>query len=252
MFLRRIANALRRQDWAVISIEFVMVISGVLIALQLDQWSQRRALDALEIKYFKAVREDIKRNISDIGDAVKTLNTVTRFGYDALNTIKTKKCKSHCWPEVAAFFHASQWIDSRLNDTSFEEMKRAGFPRDAELREQLNHYHDLFAQTTVLNSELPEYRELARSIIPAKMQAHMWAHCFSFSGRNQTIIVDCPSPEDLSEVKQTFEKLVSTPNIETTLTFWMSTVHLQTMAMSQDSDEPRQIIESLTKLIGDE
>ena len=108
MFLHRIANALRRQDWAVIIIEFVMVISGVLIALQLDQWRESRAVDAREIKHLEAVREDIKRNIIDIGDAESALRTVTRFGYDALSTIATKQCASDCWLEVAAFFHASK------------------------------------------------------------------------------------------------------------------------------------------------
>lgn len=249
MFLHRIANALRRQDWAVIIIEFVMVISGVLIALQLDQWRESRAVDAREIKHLEAVREDIKRNIIDIGDAESALRTVTRFGYDALSTIATKQCASDCWLEVAAFFHASQWIDGRLNNTAYEEMKREGFPRDINLRDKLSIYHDLFVQTTLINAELPEYRELVRSIIPAHMQEHMWAYCFSFNGRNQTLIADCPPPKNLANVKETFDALTQNPRVELTLNFWLSTFSLVTLAMKKQEGQPDKIIADLTTYI---
>ncbi len=164
-------------------------------------------------------------------------------------TIDTNECASDCWLEVAAFFHASQWIDGRLNNTAYDEMKRAGFPRDVNLRDKLNIYHDLFVQTTLINSELPEYRELVRSIIPAQMQEHMWANCFSFSGRNQTLIADCPPPTDLTNVKQTFDALTENPRTELTLNFWLSTVSLVTLAMAKQADEPGRIIADLTAYI---
>ena len=46
MFMRRVADALRRQEWTTILIEFVLVIAGVLIALQLDQWKDALAENA--------------------------------------------------------------------------------------------------------------------------------------------------------------------------------------------------------------
>ena len=43
MIASRLAQALKRQDWVTIAIELVLVTVGVLIALQLGQWSQSRA-----------------------------------------------------------------------------------------------------------------------------------------------------------------------------------------------------------------
>ena len=40
MILRRVASALKRQDWVVVLIEFVLVIAGVLIALQINNWNE--------------------------------------------------------------------------------------------------------------------------------------------------------------------------------------------------------------------
>ena len=42
MVLARLAKSLRRQDWTTFAVEFVLVIAGVLVALQVDNWNQER------------------------------------------------------------------------------------------------------------------------------------------------------------------------------------------------------------------
>lgn len=48
MILRRLANALKRQDWATVLIEFFLVVAGILVALQADDWAQERENRAKE------------------------------------------------------------------------------------------------------------------------------------------------------------------------------------------------------------
>lgn len=43
MIVKRLTQALKRQDWAVVSIEFVLVVAGVLLAFQINEWSNGRA-----------------------------------------------------------------------------------------------------------------------------------------------------------------------------------------------------------------
>jgi hypothetical protein len=38
MILRNIANAIRRQDWATVVIEFFIVVVGIFVGLQVDSW----------------------------------------------------------------------------------------------------------------------------------------------------------------------------------------------------------------------
>jgi len=42
MILRRIAEAFRRQDWFTVFIETMIVVLGVFIGLQVQEWSGRR------------------------------------------------------------------------------------------------------------------------------------------------------------------------------------------------------------------
>ncbi len=53
MILRRIASALKRQDWAVVLVEFALVILGVLIALQVNNWNEARKERNLESAYLE-------------------------------------------------------------------------------------------------------------------------------------------------------------------------------------------------------
>lgn len=42
MILRRLADAFRRQDWATVLIEFLIVVAGIFVGLQVNNWNQLR------------------------------------------------------------------------------------------------------------------------------------------------------------------------------------------------------------------
>jgi hypothetical protein len=46
MIVRRVTEALRRQDWAAVAIEFALVLVGVLLAFQINEWSSEREASA--------------------------------------------------------------------------------------------------------------------------------------------------------------------------------------------------------------
>jgi len=42
MILNRIANAIRKQDWFTVLLEFVIVVFGIFVGLQATEWEQER------------------------------------------------------------------------------------------------------------------------------------------------------------------------------------------------------------------
>ena len=44
MIVKRFTGALRRQDWTAVAIEFLLVVLGILIAFQINEWSTERQL----------------------------------------------------------------------------------------------------------------------------------------------------------------------------------------------------------------
>jgi len=56
----RLAEALKRQDWVAVSIELLVVVVGVLVALWLNQSVERRQTRALEHTYLLRLKEDLQ------------------------------------------------------------------------------------------------------------------------------------------------------------------------------------------------
>ena len=61
MILRRLSSAVKRQDWVTVLIEFVLVIAGVLIALQVNNWNEARSDRAEEAAFRERLAVDVSR-----------------------------------------------------------------------------------------------------------------------------------------------------------------------------------------------
>ncbi|MDF1770275.1 hypothetical protein [Maricaulis sp.] len=82
MILARITKALKDQNWLAVSLEFIIVILGVVIGFQVTQWSSSQA----EAER-RAVALD--RLHDEVEDAVSALRLMTT-NYDRLNTSRTE------------------------------------------------------------------------------------------------------------------------------------------------------------------
>lgn len=59
MILRQLGHAIARQDWFVVSIELVVLVLGIFIGLQVDDWNQARKDRVDERRFLIALHEDI-------------------------------------------------------------------------------------------------------------------------------------------------------------------------------------------------
>ncbi|MEM1402772.1 MAG: hypothetical protein AAGG55_05525 [Pseudomonadota bacterium] len=59
MLLRRLADAMRRQDWFTVLLEIFIVMVGIFLGLQANAWNQSRIDRAEEAVFLKALYEDI-------------------------------------------------------------------------------------------------------------------------------------------------------------------------------------------------
>ncbi|MEE2525939.1 hypothetical protein V0U79_06140 [Hyphobacterium sp. HN65] len=66
MILARLSNALRRQDWLAVAIEFVIVVAGVLLAFQISLLSERRAEAARVEAQIDLVAAEMRENLERI------------------------------------------------------------------------------------------------------------------------------------------------------------------------------------------
>lgn len=201
MLLRRVTQHFETQNWTAIGIDFVIVVVGVFIGIQVSNWNEERESQNSERAFVEAIRDDIAQNILDTQGFNEALSGIRDHGHRSLQSIyDDSSCKSQCWARLVDFFLASQWIDVRVNLAMYDEIKRSGLPRDVALKKTLTRYFGSTEQLPIIASELPRYRELSRSIIPAKVQQAMWQDCIEIAGRQQVMIPDCPFWDEIHDL----------------------------------------------------
>jgi hypothetical protein len=71
--LRRFPEHVRRQDWFAVVLDFVVVVLGIFIALQADQWREDRTFAHAETLYLQRLHEDLSGFVSDSRPTVSFL-----------------------------------------------------------------------------------------------------------------------------------------------------------------------------------
>lgn len=71
MILRRVIAHFRKQEWTAIAIDFVIVVVGVFVGLQVNNWNEARKDHAREVVYLKGVVKDLRKDIGDIDEIIR-------------------------------------------------------------------------------------------------------------------------------------------------------------------------------------
>ena len=136
---KRTALAFRNRDWAGITIEFLVVTLGVLLAFQIDQWGQDRRQAKQERQFLERMwaetSEAIRENDWVIGIHARIQLGIAR-GLNELAEGPAEAARNK--PEWGC--GAGSMIGLGFNDTSYQELSASGglnIVSDPELRAQL-------------------------------------------------------------------------------------------------------------------
>jgi hypothetical protein len=64
MILRRLADNLRAQNWTAIAIEFVLLVLGVFLGIQVANWNEARAERELVRGHLSEIAEDLRKHLA--------------------------------------------------------------------------------------------------------------------------------------------------------------------------------------------
>jgi hypothetical protein len=59
MILRSLAHSIRTRDWFAVAIEFLIVVAGIFVGLQVTDWNERRQLRERELHDLQRMAEDL-------------------------------------------------------------------------------------------------------------------------------------------------------------------------------------------------
>ncbi len=217
MILRRVIAHFRKQEWAAIAIDFVIVVIGVFVGIQVSNWNAARLADQASEAYLLRIQEDIRDNRRDIERAMEYYRQTRRHGEAALAALAGA-------PEgtggrfIIDLYQTTQIAPRLTRRDAYDELLAAGLLNSfgsVELRQRLANYYvnDQTFAVVVLN--VPPLRERVRSLMPLAAQRAVRAGCgeviaadamgASVAGLPERCEIDLSAEETAQTVAAAFE-----------------------------------------------
>lgn len=227
MILQNLTRAIREQNYYAVVLEFVIVLSGVVIGFQVNAWNEGRQDDARGRLYLERLAADFEENVRRTEIDITFRTDVRNLGLEALDYATGRRAPETAWQVVAVYFNASQAGSSYSVRSTFEEMLANGDLRlieSLDLRNRLNVY---FTEGNVaqITDSLPRYRERVRALIPIELQNHIWDACYETIalGGGQRV-TGCPAPAATAiDIDAVAVLLISDETLTGELRYWVST-----------------------------
>ncbi|KCZ90853.1 hypothetical protein [Hyphomonas johnsonii] len=249
MILRRVISHFRKQEWTAIGLDFLIVVFGVFIGIQVSNWNTARASMERETGLLVELRRELETGIQKTEQKAYALNQVAEAGKRSLDFMAAgQPCGDNCWLVLVDFFHASQWQKIEVQATTYEEMRRSGLPRSREIIDAVEFYLAQNANLASTWQEPPKYRSLVRQFIPLDVQAYYWATCYDVTGGAETYVLDCAKGVADDMAARSVNEIMTKPDMQPFLTEWTGHV----VSTPSDMDEQNEAAERAIAAINNE
>lgn len=191
MILNRIGKAIKNQDWFVVLIELLIVVVGIYIGLQVDEWQKEREARAITQSYYTRLLDDLQ-NARVTNDARIVYNeTALEHAFAALKALEG--------PEQAVgqqflidVYQATQVWPYESYRATFDEILASGISNaipDIKLRTRLSNFYTDFENLRFSQEETPALRNHLRSIMPNSVQKAIRQKCGETAVRDEEFLV---------------------------------------------------------------
>ena len=249
MILRRFTDAFRRQDWFTVTIETLMVVLGVFLGLQVNNWNEARAEAERSREYLSRIRAELVSDMTQLERHRGLWQKGADEGYVAISYAETgARGGATDWEILRAFLHASQSFQLSFADTTYSELRSAGELRlipDADLRSALTDYYVLVAGRRGGQGPyqlLPEYREMVRGRMRSDIMRYYWQACYQQSA-GVTTFIDCPAPEGVNGIADIIRQLAADQEIMDALRYWADTQRMAVELAGFDLGRAQSLID---------
>ncbi|MDX1625288.1 MAG: hypothetical protein R3323_02135 [Wenzhouxiangellaceae bacterium] len=238
MILRSVMQHVRDQNWFAVALDFLIVVVGVFIGIQVANWNDARQRDArsetARARLVDNIRDEIElmrlrtiyfEGVSDFGEYADTVLDGPPPDTDAAR-----------WQFLVALFQAGQAWPFGLHGQVYREMQSAGqldLIGGPEIRSALSSYYDESAREIGITfGTIDPYRALIRRKMPWPLQQYIWTRCYDFdasqTGREtiEEYMPACPPPDDLDRVRQAATDLHASEELEEYLHGRLSELHV--------------------------
>jgi len=223
MNLRRLIEHLKGQHWTAVAIDFVIVVVGVFVGIQVSNWNQQRATDKQAAIFTMHLKEDLREEDwvyqLMIGYNRQVLANAERAAND-LSGISTMSDEAF----MVSAYRATQYKQRLRRRATFDELISTGtigLIKDRELRDLAIRVYNMPVIENIARDGIESrYREEFRMSVATEVQRALARNC----GDRPTMVgdygaiaaaLDYPCQTGLSEasIRETAAALRSNPEL---------------------------------------
>ncbi len=132
--------------------EIILVVIGILIALQINDWNQTRLDRKKEVNYLEEIRNNLVSDSMEISEVIAFNEKKIKFFQDSIPQLFSKNSRPEKLIKVLArnFQKIIQYNIPRINSTAFENMKSVdnlAIIENEELRKRIVSYYNLSTES---------------------------------------------------------------------------------------------------------
>lgn len=179
MLLRRITEHVKAQNWTAIAIDFVIVVVGVVIGLQVSNWNEDWQNSSRTQNYYSRLVDDLESEQSALIARLEYMVVTDRYGESALAVLDDSSA-DRTSQFLIALYQASQIWTYSVQRATYDEILSSGVAEaipEPELRTHLaNFYLNAEAVRQVIVASTP-YRQRIRLFLPYSIQTAIRESC---------------------------------------------------------------------------
>lgn len=176
MLIRRITKHLEDQNWFAVALDMLVVIFGVYLGFQLNDWNENRKSIEKGDSYLERIAGELEQDIRFFDNVIRMNEMNFENGQFLLDTIKNKELVN---ADPTRFITSLAFVGSSLvvnvSNNTIEEIKFSGnleLINDEELRNEIVDYYD-FIEVSETFSHLrldaeTEYQKRAAGLLDPK------------------------------------------------------------------------------------
>jgi hypothetical protein len=239
MILRRLSQSLKQQNWAAIWIEFVLLIAGVFLGIQVSNWNEERTERLREAEFIERLSRDFK-----VIDARLTENSVlwgdiSTATLNVLGDLRSHQNGNWHRPKSEILWDLNIIPNSRIpapRAATYVELLSAGqlgFIRDSKLRDALLEYDMQVG-----------YVETGYSLLMRRVEPHvatLLSH-LEFDGKKDNSNIQISVKNEPIWVDVDLEGMAADPKMKLALNMFASASRNQLSLAKQQQDKASVVL----------
>lgn len=180
MLLRRLSQSLKEQNWTAIVIEFVLLVSGVFLGIQVSNWNIERETRQKSALFTSRLMADLRVEAWAYEYLIEYNKDVLANSRRALDDLTGDQPLSDEQFVIAAY-RATQYESQDRRRATYDELVSTGaigLITDQKLRQTaIGVYATTIIDQTMEESKQSEYRQIFRKALSAQVQKALMEKC---------------------------------------------------------------------------